>query len=117
VVGTNDTDIAAAANCIRDIKGGWAIALESRVAASLPLSIAGLMSELDANCLAGKIEDMKKLARSLGVKEGIDPFMTLAFVSLPVIPELRITTRGLFDVCRQELVPVIYEGGYDGENQ
>ena len=107
VVGENDTDIAVAANCIRDMQGGWAIALEGRIIAELPLSIAGLMSDLDAVTLADKINQMLKAARNLGVKEGIDPFMTLAFVSLPVISELRLITTGLFDVGLQQLVPII----------
>lgn len=106
VIGTNDEDMAAAANCIRDMQGGWAIALEGRIAAQLPLSVAGLMSDLDATALAARIEEMEKLAGSLGVEEGIDPFLTLAFVSLPVIPELRLITTGLFDVVHQRLVPI-----------
>jgi len=107
VIGTNDRDIAMAANCIRDMQGGWAIVAEGKIIASLPLSIAGLMSDLGAMELSHKIEDMKKIARDLGVSEGIDPFMTLAFVSLPVIPELRLITTGLFDVDRRKLVSII----------
>jgi adenine deaminase len=107
VIGTNDEDIAVAANSIRQMQGGFAIAAEGKVLSKLPLPIAGLMSDLDAVSLAEKINEMKTLSRRLGVSEGIDPFMTLAFVSLPVIPELRLLTTGLFDVKRQELVPVI----------
>jgi adenine deaminase len=107
VIGTNDMDIAAAANCIRDMQGGWAIALEGKIIAELPLSIAGLMSDLEAAPLAARIEEIVRIARALGVEEGIDPFMTLAFVSLPVIPELRLITTGLFDVGSQKLVSII----------
>lgn len=106
VIGTNDTDMAAAANCIRDMQGGWAIALEGKIITELPLSIAGLMSDLEAKPLADRIEELVRTARDLGVEEGIDPFLTLAFVSLPVIPELRLITTGLFDVGNQKPVSI-----------
>ncbi|MGF7143108.1 adenine deaminase [Anaerotaenia torta] len=106
VIGTNDEDIATAANCIRDMQGGWAIVADGKVMGSLPLSIAGLMSNLDAVTLARDIENMQALARSMGVRDGIDPFMNMAFVSLPVIPKLRLTTTGLFDVTKQKMVPL-----------
>jgi adenine deaminase len=107
VIGANDTDIAIAANCIRDMQGGWAIALEGKVIGNLPLSIAGLISDLDAVDLSEQIHDMKKIAADLGVSSGIDPFMSMAFVSLPVIPKLRLTTMGLFDVETQQMVPLL----------
>lgn len=103
-VGTNDLDIATAANCIRDMQGGWAIALNGKIIGNLPLSIAGLISNLDAVTLSEQIRDIKKLALELGTAQGIDPFMSLAFVSLPVIPKLRLTTTGLFDVEAQQFV-------------
>ncbi len=106
-IGTNDTDIAIAANCIRDMQGGWAIALNGKVIGNLPLSIGGLMSNLEAETLSENIHQMQALAREMGVKEGIDPFMSMAFVSLPVIPKLRLTTTGLFDVTLQKMVPLI----------
>ncbi len=104
VVGTNDTDIAIAANCIRDMQGGWAIALNGRIIGNLPLSVAGLISDLDAPTLSEQIKSLKNVARELGVASGIDPFMSLAFVSLPVIPKLRLTTTGLFDAQVQKPV-------------
>ncbi len=103
-VGTNDLDIATAANCIRDMQGGWAIALNGKIIGNLPLSIAGLISNLDAVTLSEQIRSMKELATKLGTAQGIDPFMSLAFVSLPVIPKLRLTTTGLFDVESQQFV-------------
>lgn len=109
VIGTNDTDMAVAANCIRDMQGGWAIAKEGNIIDRIPLPIAGLMSDWKAEELAIKIDEIKSRAYSLGVKEGIDPFMTMAFVSLPVIPELRIITTGLFDVTQQKHVTICVE--------
>lgn len=107
VIGTNDADMATAANCIRDMQGGWAIAVDGKITRELPLSIGGLISDLDAVSLSQAMNEMKEQARELGVLEGIDPFMTLAFVSLPVIPELRLTTTGLIDVGLQQLVTII----------
>ncbi|MDF2611487.1 MAG: adenine deaminase, partial [Lachnospiraceae bacterium] len=109
VIGTNDTDIAIAANCIRDMQGGWAIALDGKIIGNLPLSIGGLISNLDAVTLSGNIHEIKEIAKSLGAAEGIDPFMNLAFISLTVIPELRLTTIGLFDVSKQQLVPILIQ--------
>jgi adenine deaminase len=106
-IGTNDCDIAIAANCIRDMQGGWAIALGGKIIGNLPLSIGGLMSNLNASTLAQNIQEMQALARDMGVTEGVDPFMTMAFVSLPVIPKLRLTTLGLFDVSLQMMVPLV----------
>ncbi len=106
-VGTNEEDLAVAANCIREMQGGWAVAQDGKLIAKLPLPIAGLMSELDAKALAKEIKELQAVARRLGVEEGIDPFLTLAFASLPVIPELRLITTGLFNVGMQQLVSVV----------
>ena len=107
VAGTNAADMCAAANCVRHIQGGWAVARGGEVIASLPLPVAGLMSDLDAESLVKEIRMMKAEAAKLGVDEGVDPFMTLAFVSLPVIPLLRLTTSGLVDAVKQELLDVL----------
>jgi len=96
-----------AANCIREMQGGWVIVVNGEIREKLTLPIGGLMSELDAVSLAKSMEEMKEIARSLGVEEGIDPFMSLAFVSLPVIPELRLITTGLIDVRTQRVVSII----------
>jgi adenine deaminase len=107
VIGTNEKDMAAAANCIRNMQGGWAIISEGEVIAKLPLPIGGLISDYDALTLSQEMKEINAVARKLGVEEGIDPFMTLAFVSLPVIPELRLITTGLIDVRLQKVIPVI----------
>lgn len=107
VIGTNDEDMAIAANCVREMEGGWAVVLDGVIQGQLALPIGGLMSELDTHTLSNQIEFMKEITRELGVVEGIDPFMTLGFISLPVIPELRLTTRGLMDVNNQTKVSLI----------
>ena len=74
----------------------------------LPLPIAGIMSDRPLREVEGQILKMKQIARELGVPEGIDPFMTLAFISLPVIPRLKLTTFGLVDTDSQEIVDAVF---------
>ena len=109
VAGTNDTDMALAANAVRNNEGGLAIAIDGKVVADLPLPIAGLMCDMSAEKVEEKLQKMKELAKEMGVEEGIDPFMTLAFTALPVIPQLRILTKGLVDVSTQSYVPVLFD--------
>ncbi len=104
VAGTNDADMALAANCIRENQGGITIASEGRIVKKLALPIAGLMCEMNAEEVEEVMTFMKNEARLMGVSEEIDPFMTLAFISLPVIPEIRLTTLGLVDVENQTLI-------------
>lgn len=104
VAGTNDADMALAANCIRDNQGGIAIASEGKIVKELALPIAGLMCDMNAEEVEEVMTFMKEKTRVMGVSEEIDPFMTLAFISLPVIPEIRLTTLGLVDVSNQSLV-------------
>lgn len=104
VAGTNDEDIVCAANCVIQNEGGLAIALDGKVVADLPLQIAGLMSTLPLEEVDAKLEDMKRILREWGISEEIDPFMTLSFVSLPVIPALRLNTYGVIDVNQQRVV-------------
>ena len=104
MAGTNDEDIACAANCVIQNEGGLAIALDGKVVADLPLQIAGLMSTLPLEEVDAKLEDMKRILREWGISEEIDPFMTLSFVSLPVIPALRLNTYGVSDVNQQQVV-------------
>ena len=109
VVGTNDEDMALAANAVRENEGGLAIACDGKVLGSLALPIGGLMCDLDVSEIEEKLSAMKEQARLLGVPEGIDPFMTLAFTALPVIPKLRILTKGVVDVGTQSYVPVLFD--------
>lgn len=108
VAGTNDTDMALAANAVRRNEGGLAIALDGRVISTLALPIGGLMCEEDPETVEKQLDEMKAQARLMGIPEGIDPFMTLGFVSLPVIPKLRLLTEGLCDVGTQNYIPVLF---------
>jgi len=103
-VGTDDGDMAFAANRIAQNHGGIVVVKDGQVLAELPLEIAGLMSDKPLDQVNGLLENAKKAAHSLGVGRDIDPFMTLSFMSLPVIPTLRLTTRGVVDVLTQQYI-------------
>uniref|UniRef100_UPI0040262F2A adenine deaminase n=1 Tax=Ruminococcus bromii TaxID=40518 RepID=UPI0040262F2A len=96
-IGCNDDDIAVAVNAIKDSKGGIAVVENGKIKALLELPIAGLMSDEPLTTVNEKLENAKSSAYELGAVKSIDPFMTLSFLSLPVIPSLRITTKGVFD--------------------
>jgi adenine deaminase len=90
--------------------GGGLVAVSGgKVLASLPLPIAGLMSDAPVSQVNNQLEALLQAARSLGCQLP-DPFMTLSFMSLPVIPELKITDTGLVDVNQFKIVPVFGEG-------
>lgn len=108
VAGCTDDDMALAANTVRENGGGLAVVCDGKVLSSLPLPIGGLMCEMNVNEVENIIRVMKEQARQLGVNEGIDPFMTLAFTALPVIPKLRLLTQGVVDVDKQSYVPVMF---------
>ena len=97
VAGDAKSDMAAAVNELARIGGGMALSLGGEVM-SAPLDIAGLMSSSPAETHIERAAALQRAARAAGVREEFDPFMTLSFVALAVIPELRLTDRGLFDV-------------------
>ena len=103
-VGTNDQDMAFAANRSAQNHGGIVVVKDGEVIGELVLEIAGLMSEQPLTLVNDLLEKAKAAAHSLGVGRDIDPFMTLSFMSLPVIPTLRLTTRGVFDVGTQQYI-------------
>ncbi|MFX0107583.1 MAG: adenine deaminase C-terminal domain-containing protein, partial [Candidatus Hodarchaeota archaeon] len=98
-VATNDRDLIDAAIQIVRMQGGLAIVKNGELKSSLPLPIAGLMSEKPIEEVSEKIQNLKDAARDLGSTLS-EPFMAMAFLSLPVIPKLKITDRGLVDVER-----------------
>ncbi|MBE5988320.1 adenine deaminase [Lacrimispora xylanisolvens] len=108
IAGTNDRDMALAGNTVRKNQGGIAVVADGVVLSELALPIGGLMSPESAIWVDERLERLKIHAQQLGIGTGIDPFMTLAFASLPVIPMLRLNTCGLIDVQRQEVVKTIF---------
>lgn len=104
VVGASDKDMAYAVNKIREIKGGMVVVDNDKTLAELALPVAGLMCTLSVAEVEEKLDKLKNVAYELGVNKDIDPFMTLSFTSLPVIPKLKLTTLGMVDVEKFELI-------------
>ena len=103
-VGANDADMAFAANRIAENHGGIVVVKDGQVLAELQLEIAGLMTNQNLVSVNEQLESAKEAAYTLGISKTIDPFMTLSFMSLPVIPTLRLTTRGVVDVLTQQYI-------------
>ncbi|HEX7365363.1 MAG TPA: adenine deaminase [Dehalococcoidia bacterium] len=102
-VGTNDVDIFAAIKGIEKLKGGLVVCIDGKLAAALPLPIAGLLSPEPLEAVVKKFEKVEKMASRLG---NLPPavFSLLSFIALPVIPDLRLTDRGLVDVLQFKLI-------------
>jgi len=105
VVGASDDDMIAAAQAVAETGGGQAVVVDGRVLASVPLPIAGLMSDLPLEEVRDRVEAMTVAARDLGGTLP-DPLMTMSFLALAVIPELKITDLGLVDVGEFKRVPL-----------
>jgi adenine deaminase len=105
VLGVDDADMAACACRLADIGGGIVVAEGGRVVEELPLPVAGLMSDQPLAQVHERLSSMERRLAGMGVSMAA-PFMTLSFLALSVIPELKITDRGLVDVARFELVPL-----------
>lgn len=103
VIGTNDEDMARAANHIR-LHGGNVVVKNGEIVSDMSLPIAGLMTDLSGEEIARANETVREAVYELGVPRDIEPFMNMAFVSLPVIPSIKMTTQGLVDVDRQERI-------------
>ena len=104
VVGTNSKDMAFAANRIVENRGGIVVVENETVTAEVVLEIAGIMTDAPLIQINETLEHAKEVAFRQGVSKGIDPFMTLSFMALPVIPQLRLTTRGVIDVMTQQYI-------------
>jgi adenine deaminase len=97
VVGANDADMALAVNRLIDMRGGFAVADGGKITAELALPIAGLMSPEPFEAIAEKLDHLRDAAKALGCTLP-EPFLQVAFLALPVIPHLKMTDYGLFDV-------------------
>lgn len=98
LVGDNDSDLLLAARTLQEVHGGYCLVRDGQVEGVLPLAAAGLMSTAPTEEFLPALEAMLAKARAMGVAEGVDPFTTLSFLALPVIPSLRVTDLGVFDV-------------------
>ena len=106
VVGTSPAEMAHAARVTAELGGGFAVVRRGEVLASLPLPVAGLMSPRSARLVAGDLARVHEAAKACGCALPA-PFMTLAFIALPVIPALKLTDQGLVDVGKFQRVPLI----------
>jgi adenine deaminase len=108
VIGADDQSMLSAASAVIEASGGLAIAVGEQVLELLPLPVAGLMSDRPIEDVAGKSTNLRTLAQQFGSSLA-DPFMTLSFLGLEVIPALKLTDYGLVDVKRMQLVPLFPE--------
>ena len=107
VAGGSDADMLAAVERLREIGGGMTVVRDGRVLAELSLPCAGLMSFETGESIAAELEHVYRVAReSFRIRDTVEPVMTLAFLALPVIPALRVTDEGLFDVLGWKHVAV-----------
>lgn len=98
VVGTNDRDMLLAVRETQKMQGGYALVRKGEVVGTVPLPIYGLMSNEQPDQFIGRLEMLIQAMHDAGVDSDIDPFITLSFLALPVIPEIRVTDMGVFDV-------------------
>lgn len=108
VMGTNQEDMAIAANELAKLGGGMIVVLDGEVIASVPMVIAGLMSDKPLGVVVQQVQALEQAWEKLGCMLNA-PFMTFSLIALPVIPEIRITNRGLADVTEFKLIPVELE--------
>ncbi|MFR5601756.1 MAG: adenine deaminase [Lachnospiraceae bacterium] len=108
LVGTNDADMILAGNRVRELNGGLVVVKQGKILGELPLPIAGLMSLQTVERTDEVLERLKEFLYQMGVPREIDPFMTLSFASLPVIPAIRLNTYGVVDVGRQRIMPPVF---------
>lgn len=106
VVGASDSDMTIAANRIKELGGGYIAVVDGKILAELPLPIGGIMTDASAEETAKKNKELRDIVSELGVSRELNPFMNMAFSALSVIPHLKMTTLGLVDVDKQQLVPV-----------
>lgn len=100
VCGTNDEDMLFAVNTVKQMNGGLVVVQNNNCLATLELPIAGLMSDRETTYICEKLSALKKALKHLGATEQFNPFLKLSFLALPVIPTLKITDKGLFDVSQ-----------------
>ena len=106
LIGTNDADMAMAGNEVAAVGGGMAVVRDGEVLALLPLPIAGLMSDRQLEEVGQAVAELEAAWESLGCQM-ISPFMTMALLALAVLPELRLTNRGLVDTVNFQFVDLI----------
>ncbi len=106
VIGDNDKDMRLAIEELKSVSGGMTICRDGKVLDTLVLEVGGLMTDAPLHTMVEKMKTMNARGTKMGISKSIEPFMTLAFLALPVIPELKLTDKGLFDVNKFEFVDI-----------
>jgi adenine deaminase len=106
-VGANDRDLSEVINHIISMQGGLAAAADGKVVSSLPLRIAGIVSEDTTYAVSSRLNELNNTVRELGCNLS-DPYMTLSFLTLATVPKLKITDKGLIDTEHGQRVPLFY---------
>ena len=107
IVGSSDDDMRLAAEKINEIQGGIVLVRNGKVVHFLKLEVGGIMTNAESIVVSESLKYMKKEIKDMGLDQDIDdPFISLAFLALPVIPTLKLTDRGLFDVNQFKIVPI-----------
>ncbi|KGX89533.1 adenine deaminase [Pontibacillus marinus] len=110
VAGMNDLDMQLAINHLKEVNGGFVIVKDKEILASIPFDIAGLMSKKDYSTVNQKLRHLHNSLQDVMKKDAsFNPFLTLSFLTLPVIPELKLTDKGLFDVTKHKHIPIEVE--------
>ena len=108
VTGTNDEDIIFSIEKLKEINGGIIIVKDNKVLASIPLEIGGLITARDCDDVIDDLSDIYLSIKHVAPKIDFNPFLTLSFLSLPVIPDLKLTDKGLFDVTKFNFIDIAY---------
>jgi adenine deaminase len=106
IAGTNDDDMVLAANTIKEMQGGMIVIKDGQILASLELPIAGLISDSPYREVYANLNNLHIALEKLGANRHFNPFLTLSFLALPVIPELKLTDKGLFKVSKFEHITI-----------
>ena len=106
VIGDNDKDMITAVKQLEQLGGGFILVKDGEVLEQLPLPICGLITDAAPEETEAKLRYMTGIARQMGVPENIEPFITTSFLALPVIPRLRITNKGIFDIVEQKFLEI-----------
>lgn len=106
IAGVNDSDMLMASQEIKEMQGGLVVVNDGKVTARLDLPIAGLMSTKRYEDVYTSLEELNAALLTIGASQHFNPFLTLAFLALPVIPELKLTVQGLFSVSSFQYIPV-----------
>ncbi len=104
VAGANDKDMLIAIQELCKVRGGITVVENGKVLCTLKLPVAGIMSDKSSTTVVKRLSELKVSAHSLGIYESIEPFISLSFLALPVIPEIKLTDIGLFDVTKFEFI-------------